>query len=106
VKRKPASIKALAAGLDALRLLARIAPLTLADFAAAAALSARDARALIGVFQETGYAERIPGTALLRITPLARTLLSGRGRPPPYTSLAPGSYLQTGMRASLFAVLH
>lgn len=81
MRRKIASVEPLIAGLRALRVLARIAPVDLAGFADHADLSVDDARALVRVFEETGFVGSMAGSALLIVTPLALTVLSGQTEP-------------------------
>ena len=76
--RRTTSIRALAEGLGALRVLASLGPTTTETFASEADLEPGTAEALVQVFLETGYAARIRTSALLTITPLARTILSCR----------------------------
>ena len=76
--RKNTSIRALAEGLGALRVLASLGPTTIQTFASEADLDLQTAEALVQVFMETGYAARIRTSSLVTITPMARTILSCR----------------------------
>ena len=72
-----AEIEELRIGLRALSVLARNAPLDLADFARLNDLPQPDAAEIVAVFESFGYVRLHVEQALLEVTPMALSLVAG-----------------------------
>ena len=72
-----AEIEELRIGLRALSVLARNAPLDLADFARLNDLTQPDAAGIVAVFESFGYVRLLVEQALLEATPMALALVAG-----------------------------